>query len=745
MLCLSRYVVLVLILVLAAAITAPVAVRADEAAAAAVAEEESLTQRLARDARDSLALITVEGRDSQQLQLGAGFVVSADGLIATNAHVIGEGRPIRVRLADERTFRAVAVHAWDRHLDLAVIRIEADNLKPLELADSEQVAQGEPVAALGNPHGLRSSVVGGVVSGIREFDEQKMLQLAIPVEPGNSGGPVLDRRGRVVGVVTRKSAVTNNLAFAVESNTLKMLLERPNPVPMERWLTIGRLDPKRWSMLFGADWRQHAGRIQVEGAGRGFGGRSLCLWRDAPPEAPFEVAVAVRLDDEAGAAGLVFHSDGGDKHYGFYPSAGKLRLSRFDGPVVFAWQVLADVPSEHYRPGDWNRLKVRVEPGKISCFVNDQLVIESQDAGLTSGRVGLAKFRETKAEFKQFQVAQKIPDAGLSPQRQAEIENRLGGLSSLAALDPAELASLQDAAAPASQLLRDRADALEKQAEELRRLADDIHTHSVAARLSETLVGQDAARLAEAAFLVAALDDAEVDVDGYLRTLERMAEEIKQALPADADETARIKALTRYLFEDNGFHGSRTNYYHHANSYLNQVIDDREGLPITLSVLYMDLGRRLDLKIEGVGLPGHFVVRHVPADGEPQLIDVFDGGAPLTRREAELRVVAHAGRPATEDDLKASDDRAIITRMLANLLGVAQERDDKEAMLRYLEAIVAVRPDAVQERGLRAIVRHQTGRRRAALDDLDWFLEHQPEGLDLERIREMRALFERDN
>src|SRR5262249_37001522 len=151
------------------------------------------------------------------------------------------------------------------------------------------------------------------------------------IEPGNSGGPCLDRRGRVLGVVTMKSAVTENLGFAVEVNSLKPLLEKPNSVPIARWLTIGAIDPKEWTTLFGARWRQRAGRIEVSGAGDGFGGRSLLLWNGDVPEKPFEIGVMVKLNDEAGAAGLVFHADGGNKHYGFYPSAGKLRLSRFDG------------------------------------------------------------------------------------------------------------------------------------------------------------------------------------------------------------------------------------------------------------------------------------------------------------------------------------------------------------------------------------------------------------------------------
>src|SRR5204862_4517779 len=108
-----------------------------------------------------------------------------------------------------------------------------------------------------------------------------------------------------------------------------------------------------------------------------------------------------------------------------------------------------------------------------------------------------------------------------------------------------------------------------------------------------------------------------------------------QKLKGQESEAAKLAALNEYLFVGNGFHGSRTDYYHKANSFLSRVIDDREGLPITLSVLYIELAQRLGLKIEGVGLPAHFVVRHVPANGEPQLIDVFEGAKPLSRDEAE--------------------------------------------------------------------------------------------------------------
>src|SRR5205085_9152402 len=106
------------------------------------------------------------------------------------------------------------------------------------------------------------------------------------------------------------------------------------------------------------------------------------------------------------------------------------------------------------------------------------------------------------------------------------------------------------------------------------------------------------------------------------------------SFPQDADEAAKLTALNKYLFTERGFHGSRSDYYNRANSYLNEVIDDREGLPITLSVLYMEIARRLGVKVVGIGLPGHFIVQHLPAKGERQLIDVYGGGKALTREQA---------------------------------------------------------------------------------------------------------------
>jgi regulator of sirC expression with transglutaminase-like and TPR domain len=134
------------------------------------------------------------------------------------------------------------------------------------------------------------------------------------------------------------------------------------------------------------------------------------------------------------------------------------------------------------------------------------------------------------------------------------------------------------------------------------------------------------------------------------------------------------------------------------------------------------------------------VVQYVPAKGEGRLIDVFDGAQPLKRAEAEQKVIATSGRPLRDKDLAPATKQAIITRMLSNLLRIAQDEHDVEGMLRYVEAMVAVAPEAAEERWMRAVLRYETGRRQGALKDADWLLSHQPDGIDLDRVRKLHRL-----
>ncbi len=720
--------------------------------ALSLAQEPTLdVEKIADQTRPSLVSISSTGREGRSQGIGTGFVVDKDGLIATNYHVIGDARPVHVEMSDGRKLQVTAIHASDRKMDLAVIRVAEKDLPALSLGNPENLKKGAPIVVMGNPHGLKNSVVSGVNSSMREIDGRTMLQLAIPIEPGNSGGPVLDRQGNVHGIVTMKSLVTDNLGFAVDIRMLQTLLAKPNPVPIDRWMTIGTIDARDWQPLFGARWRQRGGRIMVEDSGQGFAGRSLCLSSQAIPDAPYEISVSVKLNKEAGAAGLVFHADGKNRHYGFYPSSGKIRLTRFEGADVFSWQVLYDQPCEAYRPGEWNTLRIRMEKDQFLCYVNDQLILTSRDRGLPTGRAGLAKFRDTHAQFRHFRIGNNLGRGELPKELATRLNQLIGDLPRLEAISDQQLEPLQEHSTDTRDLLRRQAESLTNRAAELKQISADIHARAIAAKLNKffpDLAGKEkpdpaAPDLLQAALLIAVLDEEEIDTQAYVKLIERMANDILAAIKKDTTQADKLAALDKYLFQDNGFHGSRFDYYHRANSYLNRVIDDREGLPITLSVLYMELGRRLGLKIEGVGLPGHFIVRQVNQDGKGQLIDVFNEGKRLSREDAIKLAAEHSNQPFQDAYLNPVPSRQILIRMLNNLMSLAQQKEDKESMLRYVELLMALDSHSVQYRGMRSILRFETGRKKSAIADLDWFLDHEPENLDLDRIRQMREYFSR--
>ncbi len=696
-------------------------------------------EELAKLARRSAVVVRHGGRTGGEGGTGSGFVISDKGLIATCAHVIGESRPLTVHFDDGSEHEVTSIHAWDAKLDLAVLQIDSGDraLVPLKLAEPESITQGSEIVAMGAPHGLEFSVVRGVLSALREFDGRALLQVAIPVEPGNSGGPILDRSGRVHGLITMKSAVTDNLGFAVPVGALHRLLAKPNTVSMEKWLTIGRIDPKRWKTLMGSNWKQRAGRITVSNPGDGFGGRSLCLSQREMPELPYEISVEVLLSDESGAAGLAFESDGGDRHYGFYPSSGNLRLTRFDGPDVFSWNILQQIQSDAYRPEEWNRLRVRVEEKRITCFVNGERVAELEDHALRGGKAGLAKFRQTEATFRNFRLGPNLAEKAVPPELVSRMERQISRLKKNPDDERAleRLSKTPDLVRP---LLKREVEALRTQADALEQKSRAIHRRAVADQITKVLTGNKTDRAFRAALLIARLDNTEIQVQDYLEEVDRMASEIAGRIPDQAGATGKVDAVRTYLFKDNGFHGSRSDYYNRSNSYLNEVIDDREGIPVTLSLLFMELARRVGVEVHGLALPGHFAACY-DVDGQRTIIDPFEGGEVMSAETADA-LLADAGMNEKSSEMEIARPGEIVIRMLRNLQAIAIEEKEFHDALDYVDIIAQLNPGSAQDRLNRALLNLQTGNPEQAKPDLQWILDNEPEGIHLGRIRE---LFER--
>ena len=701
-------------------------------------------EKLAKLVKPSVVVVESVDRLGREGGRGTGFVVRKDGVIATNFHVIGEHRDFAIRFADGKTYRPQSILAVDRDRDLALIKIDAKNLPALDLGDSDQIDPGQAIFALGNPLGYSHSVSRGVVAAIRELEEgdgKPMVQVAIPIEPGSSGSPTLDLDGKVIAILAIKSG--GAMGFGIPSNALKNLLAEQDPIPMKKWLTIGALNDLEWESVMAGSWKQRAGVITASGLGSGFGGRMLCLSHAAPISIPCELEVEVRLENESGAAGLVFHGDGEDRHYGFYPTNGSLRLTRFDGPNVFSWTILKTLDTDSYNPGEWNRLRVRLEKeGRIICSVNGQVLIDLVDQSLKKGRVGLCKFRAPAAEFRKFRHSKRFPKSSVSPALAKKVRQLSGSLNENSSPSKKDLNYLVNQGPMASQALLDHASELERKAERTRKLSNDIRERIIIADLASSLSHENekSVDLLRSALLIARLDNKDFELESYLRKTQRIAEKIKSGFPEKASGEEKLESLVFQLFQEMGFHGSTLDYNHRSNSYLNEVIDDREGLPITLSVLFIELANRLDLPVSGLGLPGHFIAMYREPDpkgsdmkGKEILVDPF-GGKIVSRKDAANLT----GSRLTDEDFKPAPKKEIISRMLRNLIRSAEQDRDSSARLRYLDALLAINPKDKYMRAMRAMILYSEGRSAKALEDIERLIKENPDSPENAPLREIR-------
>ena len=184
------------------------------------------TRDIVDRSKPAIVRIDVVRRDGVR-GMGTGFVVSPDGRIVTNLHVIEGTSEAIVTLLDGSEHPVVRVVGADPQRDLAVVEIApARRLPVLELGDSDEVAAGDIVIAIGNPQGLDYSVSDGLISSIREFvkGELKMIQISAPISLGSSGGPLFNRFGEVIGVAVAVSAEGQNLNFGIPSNYLRPLI-----------------------------------------------------------------------------------------------------------------------------------------------------------------------------------------------------------------------------------------------------------------------------------------------------------------------------------------------------------------------------------------------------------------------------------------------------------------------------------------------------------------------------------------
>jgi regulator of sirC expression with transglutaminase-like and TPR domain len=260
------------------------------------------------------------------------------------------------------------------------------------------------------------------------------------------------------------------------------------------------------------------------------------------------------------------------------------------------------------------------------------------------------------------------------------------------------------------------------------------------------LIGRDddEIELGRAAFLLAAVEYPELDVEAGRATLDRYAEIVRPRLVGLGDPGEVVRVMARFLHDELGFRGNAEEYYDPRNSYLNDVLDRRLGIPISLSTLYIELGRRLSLPFEGVGMPGHFLVR-LRHPFAPVLIDPFERGAVVDEATCEARLRGLYGPTARLNPamLAPVSSRAIVFRMLANLKGVYGARSDWRRVIRTIDLMLVTRPGASSEYRDRGAAHVQVGDLRRARADFEHYLLNAVDVDDASTAREHLALIDR--
>lgn len=264
------------------------------------------------------------------------------------------------------------------------------------------------------------------------------------------------------------------------------------------------------------------------------------------------------------------------------------------------------------------------------------------------------------------------------------------------------------------------------------------------ARSARHLFAQEVSRpdadvdLARAALLVAKEEYPQLPVERYLARLEQLAEEVKDRLDEERAPLVVLRGVLNTLYERHGFLGNRDAYYDPRNSFLSDVLDRGLGIPLTLGIVLLEVGWRLDLPLEGVSFPGHFLVRFRGQELD-LLVDPFDGGRIRFEDEAqELLDRVYGGMVRVQDSfLEPAARKEMLLRLLTNLKSVYMNIQDHERALAVVERILLLRPSAPHQVRDRGMILARLGRAEEAVDELTSYLDYAPRAADASRVREI--------
>jgi regulator of sirC expression with transglutaminase-like and TPR domain len=250
-------------------------------------------------------------------------------------------------------------------------------------------------------------------------------------------------------------------------------------------------------------------------------------------------------------------------------------------------------------------------------------------------------------------------------------------------------------------------------------------------------IEDDQIDLIRAALVIARTEYPNLDIEAYAVHVEQLARRVAALVP-DLHPQIALAALNRVLFEGMNLRGNRDDYYDPRNSFLNDVLDRGLGIPITLSIVYMEVAKRVGFSLSGVGMPGHFLLKYYD-DGREKLIDCFNRGDILSRQDCQSRLdeIYSGDVKLRPEFLHPISRRQILTRMLNNLKTVYLSTRNFRKALPIADLILVIFPRSPEDVKQRALLRYSMGLQGLAVEDLDEYLRISPNASDAEEIRHM--------
>lgn len=244
--------------------------------------------------------------------------------------------------------------------------------------------------------------------------------------------------------------------------------------------------------------------------------------------------------------------------------------------------------------------------------------------------------------------------------------------------------------------------------------------------------------LAKAALYIAQEEYPDLDPEEYLNALDTMAVELQERLPDSRYPLRVIQCINQYLYDDLRFSGNKIDYYDPRNSFLNDVIDRRLGIPITLALVYLEVSRRIDFPMMGVGMPGHFLIRPDISDVE-MFVDAFDRGNVIFSQDCQERLSDMFQQPVTlkPEFLAPVNNRQFLARMLTNLKFIYLKQQNLAKTLAAVDRILLLFPGVSLELRDRGLLYYQLGHYAQAADDLQTYLAKVPQAEDAIVIRRL--------